>query len=114
MESSYNGVQFILSNLVPISGIGHGAMFVSGGDAIATASIVHIELIKSISGRSLRLDPTSFLQPNLEPSVSLELECNDVVTNVGGVVVDRRTLVTSSVVRQPIGMPLVTGKERLI
>ncbi len=87
-------------------------MFISAGTAIATATYLHMELIKTIGGQSFRLDPTSFLQPNTEPVVTSQLQCNDVVTSVGGAVVDRRTFVTSPISRQLIGSSL-TGDGTL-
>ena len=40
----------------------------------------------------------------------MEFECNDVVSYVGGVVVDRQPVTTGDVVSELIGQPLVDGK----
>ena len=114
-ESSHVGTYIILSNLVPESGIGLEGRFVTSGDVIGrfqsnSAQVLHVEIIEEIDSVAYRLDPTSYLQPRLEPNVSVELECNDVVTYVGGVVVERRNLVTNPVTRQLVGDPLVVGK----
>jgi len=68
---------------------------------------IHIELIKTLAdGRSFRLDPSSLLQPDHEAVVNLDMQCNEVVTSVGGVVVDRNPLVTGTPARQLIGTSL--------
>ena len=117
-ESSFSGIFILLSNVAPILGIGSEPRFFTSGDVIATTtdqsnSFVHAEVIKVIEGGVYRLDPTSYLQPRLDPNVSVELECNDVVTYVGGVVVERRSLVATSelIVQEPVGNPLVVGKS---
>ena len=113
-ESSYTGVYIILSNLVPVSNIGTELRFFTAGDLVGNGNSdsLHIEIIKVIDGVGYRLDPTSFLQPRLEPNVGVELECNDVVTYLGGVVVDRQNLVQSSnpITHELLGNPLVIGK----
>ena len=52
------------------------------------------------------MDPSSFLQPASEAVVDLDMQCNEVVTSVGGVVVDRNTLVTGSPAQRLIGTSL--------
>lgn len=115
-EPSHLGVNIILPNLVPESGIGHEGMFVTAGEVIGrfptnSPRILHVEVIKEIDGTGYRLDPTSYLQPRLEPNVSVELECNDVVMYMGGVVIERRSLTTSPITRELVGNPLVIGEE---
>lgn len=117
-EPSHTGVHIILSNLVPESGISDRKRFITAGDVIGTiqdnsARFIHVEVIRTIDGMGYRLDPTSYLQPRLDPNVTMELECNDVVTYVGGVVVERRNLIDSNPVvisRELLGEPLVVGK----
>ena len=117
-ESSHVGVYLILSNLVPVSDIGMEDQFFAAGDTIAapradSASFVHVEVIKEVDGVGYRLDPTSYLQPRLEPNVSLALECNDVVIRTGGVVVERLNFVDplELVTRELLGDPLVIGTD---
>lgn len=111
-ETSHTGVYIILSNLVPISGIGHELQFFTSNDTLghATGGHLHIEVIKEIDGLGYRLDPTPYLQPILEPTVGVELECNDLVMCVGGVVVSRDVLIESPVA-DVLGSPLITGME---
>lgn len=115
-ETSYVGVYVLISNLVPASDIsGAQYRFFTAGDTIGTpqGDYVHVEVIKGIGGVGYRLDPTSYLQPRLEPNVSVALECNDVVIRTRGVVVERVDLVDPSelIRRELLGEPLVVGKE---
>lgn len=113
-EPSYEGVYVIISNLVPASDIGQELQFFTAGDTVGmvTAGFVHVEVIKVIDGVGHRLDPTSYLQPRLEPSVAVELECNDLAVEMGGVVVERVNIIepSNSVNRELLGEPLVVGK----
>lgn len=116
-ESSHVGVYFIISNLVPVSDIVGESRFFTAGDVIGmtaadSAGFVHVEVIKKIDGIGYRLDPTSYLQPRLEPNVSVALECNDVVIRAGGVVVERLNFVDPSelIRRELLGEPLVIGE----
>ena len=118
-ESSFNGIYFILSNMNPVSSLTVEQQFYQSGDAIATASnsqlfngksYVHIEAYKVLNGRVFSVDPTQFLQPDLDVNVSVQLECNDLVSYIGGMVVERRNVITSTEVsRMPVGEPLVQG-----
>ena len=83
------------------------------GRAHSSSGFLHVEFIKVMNSIGYRLDPTSFLQPRLEPNVTVELECNDIVTSVGGVVIDRRNLIQSSnpITRELLGNPLVIGER---
>ena len=128
LESSHTGVYIVLSNLQLSSSLvrddneGEGLRFFSAGDVIGTATtadsaanndrVVHVEVIKVIDGVAHRLDPTSYLQPRLDPRVDdITLQCNDVVLRSGGVVVQRSNLVGVPVVaRELLGEPLVVGE----
>ena len=68
-----------------------------------------MEAYKIVEGVQYVIDPTQFLQPNLNPAVSIEFGCNDFVTYVGGVVVDRRPIASTSPDMENIGNPLVEG-----
>ena len=115
-EPSHAGVHIILTNLRPLVGVAGG--FVSAGESIGRVGpdsdgILHVEVLKEVEeGVGLRLDPAPYLQPVLEPEVGVEFECNDVVMRVGGVVVERRSLVapTNQITRELLGSPLVIGK----
>lgn len=114
-EPSYAGIYIILSNLVPVLDLARERQFVTAGDSLGSVpenSFLHVEIIKEINGVGYRLDPTPYLQPRLEPNVSLALECNDVVIRTGGVVVERRNLVDPAelVSRELLGEPLVVGE----
>lgn len=118
-ESSFNGVYFILSNVIPSPSLTVGQQFYQSGSVIASASnsqlpngksYVHIEAYKMLNGQFFTLDPTQFLQPDLNVSVSVQLECNDIVTYVEGMVVERRNVLSSTEVTQmQVGEPLVEG-----
>jgi hypothetical protein len=118
-ESSHVGVYVIMSNLVPVSDIQIESRFFMAGSVVGTqsadsAGLVHVEVIKEIDDVGYRLDPTSYLQPRLEPNISVELECNDVVISTGDVVVERLNFVNPSqvVTRELLGDPLVVGKKQ--
>ena len=118
-ESSFNGIYFILSNVIPIASLTTEQQFFQSGDNIATArsarlvdgkSFIHIEAFKFLDGQVFSVDPTQFLQPDLDVDVSVQFECNDLVTYVEGMVVERRNVATSAEVsRVPVGEPLVEG-----
>lgn len=118
-ESSFNGVYFILSNIVPAPLLTVQSQFYQSGNPIASAStsqlpsgktFVHIEAYKMLNGQFFPLDPTQFLQPDLDVSISVQLECNDIVTYVEGMVVERRNVLSSTdVTRMQVGDPLVEG-----
>lgn len=118
-ESSFNGVYFILSNINPTSSLTMEQQFYQSGDPIATASnsrlfngksYIHVEAYKLLNDQVFAIDPTQFLQPDLDVNVSVQLECNDLVTYTGGMVVERKNVITSTEVsRIPVGEPLVQG-----
>ena len=119
-ESSFTGIFFIISNVVPISAITSKPLYLKSGTVFAMTNdnttfngeyFIHVEALKSVNGVQYLLDPTQFLQLRLDPQVTVEFECNDVVTYVGGVVVDRRNVVpsTTDVITELIGDPLVEG-----
>ena len=118
-ESSFNGVYFILSNINPTLSLTLEQQFYQSGYPIATASnsqlfngksYVHVEAYKVLNDQVYAIDPTQFLQPDLDVNVSVQLECNDLVTYTGGMVVERRNVIASTEVsRMPVGEPLVQG-----
>ena len=118
-ESSFNGIYFILSNIVPTPSLTVEPQFYQSGNAIASTgnyqlldgkSFVHIEAYKMLNGQFFPLDPTQFLQPDLDVDVSVQLECNDIITYVEEMVVERRSVLSSTeVIRMQIGEPLVEG-----
>ena len=122
-ESSFNGIYFILSNIVPAPSLTVQPQFYQSRNPIASAStsqllsgktFLHIEAYKMLNGQFFPLDPTQFLQPDLDVSVSVQLECNDVVTYVEGMVVERRNILSSTdVTRMQIGDPLVEGMKKV-
>ena len=76
----------------------------------STSSFVHIEAYKMLNGEFFPLNPTQFLQPDLDMSISVQLECNDIVTYIEGMVVERRSVLSSTeVTRMQVGEPLVEG-----
>lgn len=121
-ESSFNGIFFIISNIIPVMTITTEPQYLKSGTVFALSPdtnvtidgeyFIHVEAIKTLDGIGHSLDPTQFLQPRLDPQVTVDFECNDLVTYVGSVVVDRRSVVPSStdVIMQLIGEPLVEGK----
>lgn len=117
-ESSLNGIHFVISNISPDLSVTSQPRFYLSGDVIATPddsiqidgeSFIHVEAYKIVEGVQYVIDPTQFLQPNLNPAVSIEFGCNDFVTYVGGVVVDRRPIASTSPDMENIGNPLVEG-----
>ena len=117
-ESSFSGIYFILSNIVPSMSLSIQQQFYQSGDVIASASnarlpngksFIHVEAHKMLNGQIVPVDATQFLQPDLEVDVNVHLHCNDIVTYVGGMVVERRNIVTSAISRVLVGEPLVQG-----
>ena len=68
-----------------------------------------MEAYKTVDSVQYTVNPTQFLQPNLRPAVSIEFGCNDLVTYVSGVVVERRPVAGTSLDAEFIGTPLVEG-----
>ena len=68
-----------------------------------------MEAFKAIEGVEHSINPTQFLQPNLSPRVNVEFGCNDFVTYVSGVVVDRRPVARATLETDYIGNPLIEG-----
>ena len=117
-EPSLSGLHFLISNIVPNPSLNSQPRFFLSGDTIATSddsiqiggeSFIHVEAFKTIEGVEHRINPTQFLQPNLSPEVSVEFGCNDFVTYIGGVVVDRRPIARTTLETEYIGNPLVEG-----
>lgn len=116
LESSYSSFQFVIANIIPNDFVSDQPVIVQAGSTIGSAdasfqlsqqTFIHVESYKNIDGIMHRVDPTQFLQPNLNPMVAVSYECNDFVTYVGGAVIDRRAIAPSSVDMEHIGMPLV-------
>ena len=105
---------------MPSQSLSPQQQFYQSGDVFASASntqlvdgksFIHIEAYEMLNGDFVRIDPTQFLQPDLDVGISVHLHCNDIVTYVGGMVVERRSVVTSmEIARMPVGEPLVQGK----
>ena len=103
-ENSYHDLTFTLSHIEPTVSLSDTPTFISGGDPLGIITnepppqniddepYIHMELYKTVGNETYTLDPSQFLQSIQQPSVVLEYECNDLVTYVGGTVVDRRTL----------------------
>ena len=111
-EPSFHGLSFTLTHILPSIELTDSPIFIPGGASLGIITpepqseenddeyYVHIEAHKTVGNETYTIDPTQFLQPILEPRVSLQYECNDLVTYIGGTVVDRRSLApeTSTVV----------------
>ena len=117
-ESSLSGLHFLISNIVPNPSLNSQPRFFLSGETVATSddsiqigggSFIHIEAFKTIEGVEHRINPTQFLQPNLSPRVNVEFGCNDFVTYVSGVVVDRRPIARATLETDYIGNPLIEG-----
>lgn len=107
----------MISNIVPDSSITSDPRFYLTRDSFATpdssiqyggTSFVHIEAYKALNGTEHSMDAAIFLQPRLNPEVSIQFDCNDFVTYVGGVVVDRRDVVSEELETR-IAAALVEG-----
>ena len=118
-ESSFNGIYFIIANLRPEpSVVSSEPRLLLSGDVIgypddsvlvAEESFIHVEAYRVVDGNEYAIDPTQFLQPNLDPQVGIQFECNDLVTYVGGMVVDRWAIAPTELETVLIGDPLVNG-----
>ena len=108
VETSYTDLSFTLHHIQPTITLTETPIFIRGGDplGILTAEpppnnsddeyYIHLEAHKRVGNETRTLDPTQFLQPILRPSVALSYECNDLVTYIGGSVVDRQSLSPTS------------------
>ena len=118
-ESSFNSIHFIITNLrLDPSVAPSDRQFFLSGDVIgypddsiqiAGESFIHVEAYKVVDGIEYAIDPMQFLQPNLDPQVGIQFECNDLVTYVWGMVVDRRPISPTELEPIMIGDPLVVG-----
>ena len=113
----------MITNFVPSDSISSEPAFVSSGNMIdhsndfgsgtGPATFVHLEAYKELAGTRYAVNPTQFLQPVLDPTISTEiLECNDVMTYVGGVAVDHALIVQEDPLKVYVGDPLVEGIPR--
>lgn len=116
LESSFSGFHFIIANVIPSDFVSDQPVIVRAGSTIGRTdtsfqlsqqTFIHVESYKTIDGTVHRIDPTQFLQPNLNPMVTVSYECNDFVTYVGGAVIDRRAIAPTSVETEHSGIPLV-------
>lgn len=117
-DSSFSGIHFVISNIVPSTSITSEPQYVEAGTAVASPdtarqisgqSLIHIEAYKVLEGVEYVIDPTQFLQPVLEPVVSTSFDCNDFVTYVGGIVVERKQVLPDEPELELVGPPLVAG-----
>ena len=103
-EASYHDITFTLTHVLPSVELTDSPIFVRGGDPLGVyiaepqtqntddEYYIHIEAFKTVESETYRVDPTQYLQPVQNPLVSLQYDCNDLVTYIGGSVVDRRTI----------------------
>lgn len=122
VDPSLEDTRIILSNFyLPLS---NSNEVVQSGDIIdgsvdispvGTSSYVHVEAFKVLDGVWFRIDPTPFIPPVADPQVEVEFECNDVIVYMGGLVIERRNLLSSGdVTLEMVGEPLVQGKTWLM
>ena len=72
-------------------------------------NFVHLEMLRSVNGTAeLPVDPTPFLQPILEPTIRVNLDCNSVAVLESGNVVDRMAVTGTDPERVLLGEPLIT------
>ena len=107
-ETSYTDLIFTLHHISPTVPLTVTPVFIRGGDPLGTLTsepqntdnndeyYIHLEAHKRVGNETHSVDPSQFLQPIPTPSVALDYECNDLVTYVSGVVVDRHTLAPAS------------------
>ena len=119
VEASYHDLTFSLSHIQPTITLTETPVFIRGGEPLGILTsepppqniegehYIHLQLHKRVGNETYALDPTQFLQPIVRPSVALEYHCNDLITYVGGSVVDRRSLVPQTHQEVEYGEPLV-------
>ena len=109
-----DSIYFVISNINPLSIFSANPVFVNAGDGIGFASEmgdshgIHIEAYKILGNSTYSINPTQFLAPVLKPQAEVIWECNDITTMVNDVVIDTRTIGSSSPVLENIGDPLIT------
>ena len=103
-EPSYHDLSFTLSHVLPSLELTDSPIFIRGGDPLGIfitepqtqntddEYYIHIEAFKTVDNEAYGIDPTQYLQPIHNPLVTLQYDCNDLVTYIGGSVVDRRTV----------------------
>ena len=68
---------------------------------------IHLAAYKTIGSDAFTINPTQYLQPIHDPQVEIEYDCNDLVTYIGQMVVDRRPLAPESPTTVSYGSVLV-------
>lgn len=116
-EFAHDNIHLFVSNIVPLVTITTEPAFILAGEAIGSFStnfqingqaFIHIETLKTVNGVSYSMDPSQFLSLVTSPTASLNLDCNEMVTFVGDVVVDKRPVSMSTPTSEPVGNPIVT------
>ena len=113
-ESALGDIRLIIPNLSP--SLDFSTTFISSGEMLESFTLneymyVHVEAFKVVNGVWFRIDPTQFLQPVLDQQVTVEFDCNYVAVYVGGVAMERQSLLESTeVVVEMIGEPLVESE----
>lgn len=119
-EPSFHGISFTLTHILPTIELTHSPVFIPGGAPVGIFTqepqsqgnddeyYVHLESHKTIGNETYTIDPTQFLQPIADPPVSLQYDCNDLVTYIGSTVVDRRPLAPETPTEVEYGEELVS------
>lgn len=115
-EYSLDSITFIISNIDIAASVMTTPTFVLAGNAIGSYSdfqlsgqrFIHVEAYKTVGGVTYTIDPSQFLTLELNPSATIEWDCNDMVTYVRDVVVDTRPVSSTTPSSEPVGDPLVT------
>lgn len=118
-ESSYHDITFTLSHVLPSADLTDSPIFIRGGDPLGIIIeepqtentvkeyYIHLEAHKAVRNETFTINPMQYLQPVHEPQVTLQYDCNDLVTYIGGTVVDRRAVAPESPKQVEFGAVLV-------
>lgn len=119
-EASYRDITFTITNILPSIQLTQSPMFIRGGERLGVFTsdpqqlnndddeyYIHIAAYKTIGSEIFTINPTQYLQPIHNPQVDIRYDCNDLVTYIGQMVVDRRSLAPESPTTVPYGSVIV-------
>ena len=115
-DFNYQDLTMVITNVDPASFVGADGVQVYTGQLIGVTSsdilcdntpFIHVEIYKELNGISYAIDPAQFLPVQVQPDISLELQCNDVTVMESGMVIRKQPIAGQDPVLQLIEPPIV-------
>lgn len=116
MDFNYQDLIMIITNVNPVSFIGVEGDQVYVGQLVGNADsttlcgnqpFIHVEMYKRLNGTLYVINPAQFLPNQFQPSVNMELQCNDVTVMQSGMVIDKQPIAGQDPTLQLIDPPIV-------